>query len=90
MVHEYFVKGEHVVQIGRNPNGSEGVVIDTSGNITLYIETYYENFRAGITKYYNDLLVGKDDLLEHFANVIPGKRPPAGTQVSGREPRPSD
>ncbi|MFQ6122421.1 MAG: hypothetical protein ACE5LA_05105 [Dehalococcoidales bacterium] len=70
LAHEYFAKGSSPIIMHNRPPQPCGIM-KINGRWVFIVEKYYEDFKAGVGKYYEQLTVEKDQtLVDNFSKVI--------------------
>jgi len=81
-VHQYFIKKESTVYMN---DGTKGIDIKND-RIDFYVEKYFQEFQDAYYKYKNDLLAGKEDLLEKLEEALSSKDIPSAARASKEGP----
>jgi len=67
LVHEYFVKGRFMIAVKSTHKNLPGIFYDRNlDHITIYIEHYFRDFKAGVQNYYGILKDGDAEALRKF------------------------
>lgn len=83
LAHEYFAKGSSPIIMYNRPPQPCGIV-NIQGRWFFIVEKYYEDFKAGVGKYYNQLVVTKDrTCITNFKKVIHIKQDANGNYSLG-------
>lgn len=70
LAHEYFAKGPSPIHMHNRPPQTCGIICKDK-TWFFVVEKYYDDFKAGVAKYYNQLVVDKDNsLIGNFRKVI--------------------
>jgi len=71
LVHEYFVKGRFMIAVKSTNKNLPGIFYDPSlDHITIYIEHYFRDFKAGVQNYYGVLKSGDAEALGKFRKAV--------------------
>jgi hypothetical protein len=71
LVHEYFVKGPSMISRKSTDKNIRGIIYTPiHDHITLYIKSYFQDFKAGVQKYYDILMAGDVEALRKFKKAV--------------------
>jgi hypothetical protein len=85
-VHQYFIKKESTVYM---KGGTKGIHIKND-RTDFYVEKYFQEFQDAYYKYKNNLLAGKEDLLEKLEEALSSKDIPSAARASKEGPTEAD
>jgi hypothetical protein len=71
LVHEYFVKGRAMISVEFMRKDVPGIVYTSEiDHISISIERYFQDFKAGVQKYYEILKSGDPEALRKFRQAV--------------------
>jgi len=71
LVHEYFIKGRFMIARNFDQENRPGVYYDESlDHITIAVENYFQDFQAGVQRFYEILKSDNTEAVEKFMNAV--------------------
>lgn len=71
LVHQYFVKGRAMIAVKSAFSNAPGIVYTSEfDHITIYVERYFQDFKAGVERYYDVLKRGDTEALRKFGQAV--------------------
>lgn len=71
LVHHYLLNQPGEIRMSERPQDDCGIRVDSNGSITIVVQRYFRDFKAGIAKYKDDLLQKRDKKLLKAICQIP-------------------
>lgn len=76
LAHQYFIKKRPSVVVMFNRPPQPCGIVKIKGQWVFIVEKYYEDFKAGVAKYYNELVVKQNQkLIQNFERVMKSVKP---------------
>lgn len=71
LVHQYFVKGRAMIAVKFTRSDASGIVYTSEiDHISISIEQYFQDFKAGVQRYYDILKSGDTEALQKFMQAV--------------------